>query len=145
MKQITIALKNSLGDIDVMKQAIESFGQEADLPQELVHEVKFALEEVVSNTIGHGFEPGSEQSLTIRLRLGAGKLEIEVRDDGQPFNPLERPDPDLQQPFEERHIGGLGIFLLKHMLSDSLTYRREKGLNILTIEKSLTTRNSPTP
>ena len=55
-------------------------------------------------------------------------------DQGVPYNPLEREDPDVGLGAEERESGGLGIFLSR-ALTDSMDYRYEDGKNILTITK----------
>ena len=55
-------------------------------------------------------------------------------DSGMPFNPLEKQDPDVSLPGEEREIGGLGIFMTK-MIMDEMTYEYSKGQNILSMKK----------
>lgn len=57
-------------------------------------------------------------------------------DNGKPYNPLEKEDPDVTLSAEERGIGGLGIFMVKKSM-DSLDYEYQDGKNILTIKKSL--------
>ena len=56
-------------------------------------------------------------------------------DHGIPYNPLEKADPDTTLSAEERQIGGLGIFMVKKSMDD-MKYRREDGMNILTIRKN---------
>ena len=58
------------------------------------------------------------------------------RDSGVPFNPLERPDPDITLSAEDRSIGGLGIYLTKKYM-DKIEYRYENDENILTIKKMI--------
>ena len=53
-----------------------------------------------------------------------------------PFNPLEKPDPDITLSAEERNIGGLGIFLTKKFM-DSVEYEYSGGKNKLKFRKSL--------
>ncbi|MBR1503315.1 MAG: ATP-binding protein [Prevotella sp.] len=55
-----------------------------------------------------------------------------IIDDGILFDPTSYPEPDLSLPADQREPGGLGIYFMRRM-SDSLTYRREDGKNILTI------------
>jgi hypothetical protein len=50
---------------------------------------------------------------------------------------MERPDPDLTLPVEERPIGGLGIYMIKK-LSNKMLSERRNGRNVLVIEKDLT-------
>ena len=56
-------------------------------------------------------------------------LEIGFRDGGVEFDPLAKPDPDINAPLEERSIGGLGIFLCKQMMN-VLDYHFEDGCNV---------------
>ena len=64
------------------------------------------------------------------------ELRVEVEDDGHPFNPLDRPAPDLSKPVNERPIGGLGIYMMRKAL-DGMDYRRADGKNILVMIKRL--------
>jgi len=62
----------------------------------------------------------------------AGKLLIEITDDGIPFNILTRDEPDLDSGIEERSVGGLGIFFVRRLVQE-IRYRREGGKNVLTL------------
>lgn len=62
--------------------------------------------------------------------------QIEMMDQGVPYDPLQRQDPDITLPAEERGIGGLGIFMVKQTM-DEVTYRYEDNSNILTIRKTI--------
>ena len=59
-----------------------------------------------------------------------------MTDRGVPFDPLQRPDPDVTLSVEDREIGGLGIFIAKKTM-DSVTYAFEQGENSLTMTKNM--------
>ena len=59
-----------------------------------------------------------------------------MTDKGVPFDPLQKPDPDITLSAEDREIGGLGIFIAKKTM-DSICYTYENGENILTMTKKL--------
>ena len=63
-------------------------------------------------------------------------VSIAFVDSGVPFDPLQKPDPDVARAVDEREVGGLGIFLVRKTM-DSVDYRREGGQNILTIRKKI--------
>ena len=65
-----------------------------------------------------------------------GLLKIVITDNGIPFNPLETREPDITLPLEERPIGGLGIFLVKQLMTD-VRYDRSEGKNRLTMTKEI--------
>ena len=71
--------------------------------------------------------------------LKDGKATLRFSDNGRPYDPTEKPDPDTTQSAEEREVGGLGIFMVKKPHEDEVTYEYADGSNILTLVKSLLT------
>ena len=61
-------------------------------------------------------------------------IKVVFKDNGVPFNPLEKDDPNVNLSAEERNEGGLGIFIVKKMM-DKVYYEYRDNNNILTIEK----------
>ena len=57
-------------------------------------------------------------------------------DNGTPYDPLKKADPDTTLSAEDRQIGGLGIFMVKKSMDD-VKYQYIDGQNILTISKNL--------
>ena len=55
-------------------------------------------------------------------------------DEGVPFDPLAKEDPDVSLTAEARSIGGLGIYMVKKTM-DEVSYKFEDGKNQLTIRK----------
>ena len=94
-----------------------------------------AVDELFSNIAryAYGEEPGEA---VIRMEFPDGYAEFTFLDYGVPYNPLERPNPDITIPADERPIGGLGVYIVKKSM-DSVSYRYEDGKNILTIRKKL--------
>lgn len=87
-----------------------------------------AMEHEASGGVpGHG-----QVAASLRLFDGPARAELRLTDRGGPFNPLERPAPDLTLPPEEREIGGLGVFLAGKN-TDAMAYERRGGCNVLTL------------
>ena len=63
-------------------------------------------------------------------------ISVTFTDQGIPFNPLEKKDPDTTLSAAEREVGGLGIFLVKKTM-DGMEYKREGNTNIVTIHKKI--------
>ena len=55
-------------------------------------------------------------------------------DEGVPYNPLEKEDPDTTLSAEDRKIGGLGIYMVKKNM-DEMEYEYSEGKNILSMKK----------
>ena len=116
---------------------IESVMTSEDMPQDeaLQFKLRLSVEEVVENIVRYAYSSGNG-FMNVSTSVQDGILTITLKDGGKPFNPLDREDPDVNAPLEDREIGGLGIFLCKQMM-DSVEYEYADGCNILTIKKRI--------
>jgi len=97
---------------------------------EMVFKVELVLEEVLTNVIHYAYpETPGEVEVGVALEPRR-KLSVRVKDWGVPFNPLERPDPNLSEEVSERPVGGLGIHLIRHLVAE-LAYQWREGANTL--------------
>ena len=96
-----------------------------------------AIEEVFVNIARYAYG-GGEGDMTLGIAFDEQTREVTFRtaDKGTPFNPLQKPDPDVTLSAEGREIGGLGIFITKKTM-DFVTYAYEKGENVLTMVKKI--------
>lgn len=95
-----------------------------------------AIEEAVTNVIGHAFAGVAPPHLiNVRLDITPQSFIAEIVDNGRPFDPTSVPPPDLSLPIEQRTPGGLGIHLMRSMV-DRVRYRRSGGKNRLRLEKA---------
>ena len=106
-----------------------------DFPADLRPDILIAVEEVFLNISLYAYEPEEEGTVSLSVTVD-GKAVIRFEDSGQPFDPLESEDPDLDSPIMERKIGGLGIHFVKNLM-DEVEYEYNDGKNILTISKSI--------
>lgn len=113
---------------------IDSLMASPDIPQDegLQFKIRLCTEEAVENVVRYAYKDG-DGYLEVRTDVVDGSLVISLIDSGKPFNPLEKPDPDITLSAEDRDIGGLGIFLCKQMM-DAVAYRYENGCNKLTMK-----------
>ena len=129
-------LKNNLCELDRLKAEVNKLGKAINASEKVIYELNLALEEVISNIIFYGYEDNEEHQISIEFSHKNKTLFITISDDGRPFNPLETSEPNLGCPFEERDIGGLGIFLVRNVI-DELYYKCENNSNILIMKKKL--------
>ncbi|MGV8095968.1 MAG: ATP-binding protein [Mangrovibacterium sp.] len=133
-KNKTLAIRNDLNELNRLVVFLESLEEEWDLPPALIPSVNLALEEALSNVIFYAFEKGSEQEINIDFKLKGTELTIVISDEGKPYDPTQKEDPDINLPIEDRPIGGLGIFLIRQIM-DEVAYNRIDQKNQLTLIK----------
>ena len=135
MEELTVearseALDRVLAFVDAQLEAL-------DCPMKAQMQLDVAVEELFINICSYAYAPGSG-SATIRFQAlqEPRAAEITFVDSGVPYDPLNKPDPDVTLSADERPIGGLGIYMVKKTM-DEVRYRYENGQNILTIVKHL--------
>ena len=134
---VQVALTNQPPEKRKALTVLEQFARDHQLPEKVLQAADLALEEHLTNVMKYGFDDSQVHEIRVRLELVGGQFQIEVEDDGKPFNPLEHPKPDLSVPLEQRPLGGLGIHLIRSFM-DELAYRRDGGRNIFQMRKRLT-------
>ena len=141
-----IAVKLLASEARRVVDEFERFCVERALSQDTIFRFQLALDELLTNILSYGFESGSEEPvITVDIRLGDGEIEVEIRDNGSAFNPLEDSEaPDLSLDAEDRPIGGLGIHLTKSFIN-TLAYERVDGFNSLTLTQPLGAAGSEEP
>jgi diacylglycerol kinase (ATP) len=125
--------------IDKCGAIIEYLMSSPDIPKDesLQFKIRLSIEEAVENVVRYAYEGGMGWiEVGTELDPEGVMLTIVLRDAGVPFNPLDKPDPDVSLSAEERQIGGLGIFLCKQLM-DHIEYKYEDGCNVLTMSKKV--------
>lgn len=123
-------------NLSMVLDTVESF-IEGLCNSEIKNEILISVDELFINVAHYAYE-GEEGEVSIVMELLEEKkrLRIIISDQGIPFNPLEKEDPDIDLSLEERKIGGLGIFMVKDYM-DHLEYKFENKSNMLIMEKNL--------
>ncbi len=107
----------------------------AEVPMKASMQIMIAFEEMFVNVCHYAY-PGTEGEILVRLAIGGGAVTVELVDEGVPFDPLARPEPDVTLSAEERSVGGLGIFMVRKSM-DEVNYAYKDGRNHLTMVKKI--------
>jgi sigma-B regulation protein RsbU (phosphoserine phosphatase) len=135
MKQLRVAARRDR--LDDVLAFIEEELLAAGCPAKTRMQWALAAEEVFVNIADYAYGGGSgEATISMDISGNPPVATVVFSDGGAPHDPLEKPDPDVTMPAEDREIGGLGIFLIKKSV-DAVRYRREDGKNVLTLTKAL--------
>jgi len=132
---LTFQYKAQIQEIPRIRKDLEFLNKEWKLPRSEISQILVIIEELFSNITRYAFEDKEEHLIDVRLTNCENQIEIEMIDDGIPFNPL---DYQLQTPADptSAETGGMGLTLIK-AFSSSLTYERSSGKNHLKIIKRI--------
>ena len=112
----------------------------ADCPMKIQIQIDIAVEEIFVNIAHYAYAPETGKAM-VRIETLADPPSVDITfiDNGVPYDPLAKADPDITLSAEERQIGGLGIFMVKKSMDD-VKYEYLDGHNILTLKKGLVIR-----
>ncbi len=100
-------------------------------------QIDLAAEEIFVNIAHYAYNPELGHALVkVEFEENPVTIVITFMDNGTPYDPLKREDPDITLSAEERQIGGLGIFLTKKTM-DEVSYEFKDNKNILKLKKKL--------
>ena len=135
MKELTITatVENIETVTDFVNEQLESL----DCPMKAQMQIDIAIDELFGNIAHYAYNPEIGQA-TVRVEVVEDPLSVVITfiDNGVPYDPLAKADPDTTLSAEERDIGGLGIYMVKKSMDD-IAYEYKNGQNILKIKKYL--------
>ncbi|MBS1316937.1 MAG: ATP-binding protein [Lachnospiraceae bacterium] len=127
----------TLENLDEVMAFVEEQMEVYHCSMKMQMQIAVAVEEIYVNIASYAYR---EQKGNARIRVQSGgdplQIIITFEDDGIPYNPLLKEDPDITLSAEERKIGGLGIYIVKKSM-DQVEYHYQNGKNILTIRKDI--------
>ena len=131
-----LTLPNDVQEVPKLAAFVDEICEAVGIDMSSAMKMNLAIEEAVVNVMNYAYSSGTKGEVRIEAKASKGYVEFVISDDGKPFNPMEVKDADTTLSVEERDIGGLGIFLVKHYM-DKVKYKYVDGQNVLTLRKNL--------
>ena len=136
LQEYIFELKNELSELKALNQYLNIWGGDIGLPPDSILRINICIDELFTNIVSYGFEDNVEHYVKFTLKGDNEFVIINIEDDGVPFNPLEKIDPDFPENVESAKIGGLGILIIRKLM-DNISYERRQGKNTLTMKKNV--------
>ena len=133
-KKLIIA--NEITEILRLKDFVDNLGERLSLSEDLVFSLNLVLEEAVINVIQYAYPQDEDHTIELTAEQKNEQLVFTLKDVGIPFDSTKVSAPDTDLAMEDRQIGGLGIYFVRQLM-DEVTYKREDGMNVLTMYKKI--------
>ena len=135
MKELTVEAK--IENIEAVTDFVNEQLEALDCPMKAQMQIDIAIDELFGNIAHYAYNPEIGKA-TVRVEVIEDPLAVTITfiDNGVPYDPLAKADPDTTLSAEEREIGGLGIYMVKKSMDD-ITYEYKDGHNILKIKKHI--------
>ena len=135
MKELTIDA--TIENITQVTAFVDEQLEALDCPLKAQMQIDIAIDELFGNIAHYAYNPEIGPA-TVRVEVLQDPLAVVVSfiDNGIPYDPLAKEDPDVALSAEDREIGGLGIYMVKKSM-DEITYEYKDGQNILRIKQAI--------
>jgi serine/threonine-protein kinase RsbW len=126
-----IALKNNFDELVTLSEWVDQLSGQLGLSPQCAFRLDLVLTEAVTNIIENAYVDEQAHDITVTLQYEDNRAKIQLKDDGVPFDPLQKPELVLPKSLEEAAEGGLGIHLIRRY-TDECQYYRLSHENVLT-------------
>lgn len=134
-----LTLANDLAEIPRAATEFETWAEALQPPMPDLMALQLALEETITNVINHGYrdQPPGTRRFTVEFSApDAGCIRLVITDDAPAYDPLARAEVDTSLPLEDRPVGGLGVHLVKKLMTRA-SYERRGAHNVLILDRVL--------
>ena len=105
--------------------AAADFARECGLSEEVAFGMDMAVREAITNAIVHGNQEDESKQVELTFSCSQHAVEIEVKDQGEGFDPRVVPDPTA--PENLLKTSGRGNFLIRNFMDDVEWSKRPDG------------------
>ena len=134
--QHSLTLTNDLKRVPRLNTFIDEVCEANGFDMPTTMQINLAIEEAVVNVMNYAYPAGKKGDITIEAKSNGTDMFFIISDTGKPFDPTAKPEVDITLSAEDRSIGGLGIHLIRQIMSH-INYERVDGHNVLTLTKKL--------
>lgn len=127
--------RSEIHEIPRIRKDLEMLETEWSIPLSKKRQIMVIVEELFSNIVRFAYEDQQEHTIELRMKKNESSVEIEIIDDGIPFNPLEYGKDRLNDP-SLASSGGMGLTLVQ-TFANRMSYQRRGDKNCLFIEKTI--------
>lgn len=134
MKELTVDA--TVENIATVTEFVNAQLEQSGCPPKIQMQIDIAIDELFGNIAHYAYDPDVGPA-TVRVEVDEEPcVIITFIDNGVPYDPLGKADPDITLSAEERGIGGLGVYMVKKSMDD-ISYEYRDGQNILRIKKRI--------
>lgn len=128
MEKLTVPA--TLDSLATIRSFVDRVAVEAGLDRRSGYRLRLAVDEIATNIILYGYDAARRSGdIDLLASTDDAWLTVTLEDTAEPFDPTEAAPPDnLDDPLEQRPVGGLGIFLTVTGI-DHFSYEHAEGRN----------------
>lgn len=133
----TAIFKAKFENLDAIREYLSQAAKDHGVDEEGIYTIQLAGDEACSNIIEHAYKGTPDGEIECTVTKDGENLILIIKDHGCCFDPASVPEPKLNSPIEERDIGGLGLYLIRHLMDEVNYESLGTAGNVLTLKKHI--------
>lgn len=129
----TLVMRNDVAELRRMSVWLAAGCAASGMSKDVIQRMDLCANEALANIISYAYEEPGRHDITLELSARKNGVRLIIRDDGRPFDPVAAPEHHQPASLAEAEIGGLGLHLIRKLLS-GCEYRREQNCNVLVLD-----------
>jgi len=123
--------------LDAIREFVAQAARDAGFDDVNIYSIQLSADEACSNIIEHAYKGDPDHIIECSSTVDQGNFVLIFKDHGCCFDPEIVPEPNLSGKLEERSIGGLGLYLIHHLMDEVKYESQGEAGNVLTLKKRL--------
>lgn len=145
----TLELLVNRRTVTLALQWLDAIGHREQWPMALKFSLTISLDEALTNVVCYAFNhslflaaddrtkpQATPCMILLRCLIWPTRIQVEMIDNGIPYDPTKATTPALPASVENARLGGLGLRLMRHYLSD-ISYSRRGDKNYLILSANI--------
>jgi len=116
--------------LSILEEWLHGLASRCGLSDQSLFSLDLVLTEAVTNVMCYARNTDASGEIIVTCTFQGDHIEVEIVDDGRPFDPTAHMPAALPTSLADAKPGGLGIHLMRQY-TNSMHYRRERERNIL--------------
>jgi serine/threonine-protein kinase RsbW len=118
LKKDKLEIMSRTENLAEIREFINSAAADSGFSKEAIDNIILSVDEACTNIIKHAYKYFPDGKIILTLKTDKNTFTINIIDYGKSFEPGLVPNPDLQKYFDEKRVGGLGMYLMKTLMDD---------------------------
>lgn len=115
---MNIKVKASHENLPPLLLFIEQTCDKYQISKQICLNLQLVVEEACANIIKHGYAKLQTGDIEVTFLFKDSLVYLTITDFGHAFDPTAYPPPDRASEWDQRPVGGLGIFLIRQLMDD---------------------------
>jgi serine/threonine-protein kinase RsbW len=121
-----LRIPSQTANLQVIRNFVSDVAKSVGFENQDIGKIELAVDEACTNVIEHAYHQDQKQDIDVAVKIDYDKFTVVITDHGKGFKPEDVDIPDMNRYLAELRVGGLGIYLMKHLM-DEVEYNTRPG------------------